>query len=336
MFKSKEKLATVLWFCLLLATPLVSADDTNTEKPEQDSAPADTDSSGLSDDAGGFIDESQKKISKSLIDLSQRVDSVFSSDRMMEESPGSYACLSLNAYLQEREVNDYYVDYCLKVDLPGTKRRWKFVLSSNEENDEDGRQTPGVPPVSPLPEQDTSGLAGFRYIAEETIFRHINFDIGVKTRWPPNPYVRARFRKTWVPDPWLFRITEHLYWFDDSGAGLLSRLDIERKLGEKWFGRSTSEADYKERIDEWYLSQSLGVYKKVAKRQALNLEVQLVATARDNTKVDYWVYRLRYRINVWRDWLFVEASPQVLYHRDKDFKSSVGLFLAMEAVFGNF
>ena len=321
----------------MLSVSPVIADDANeasAEKAVEAAGSTKTDSATETEDEESFIDESQKKISKSLIDLSQRVDAVFSNERVMEESIGSYACLSVNAFLQEQVENDYYVDYCLKVDLPGTKRRWKLVVSSSEENDEDRKPVPGVPPTSP--NEDTSGLAGFRYIAEESILRHINFDVGVKTSTPLNPYARARFRKTWVPDPWLFRLTEHLYWFDDSGVGLLSRLDIERKLGKEWFGRSTSEADYKERIDEWHLSQSLGAYKRVAKRQALNLEWQIVATTQENTKVDYWVYRLRYRINIWRDWLFLEASPQLLYHRDQDFKSSFGLFFSVEAVFGNF
>jgi hypothetical protein len=338
VYKSNQKSVLIWWFCFLLAAMPVFAVDvegTDNEEPVEDVVADNPDPATATEDEESFIDESQKKISKSLIDISHRVDSIFSSERMMEESPGSYACLSLNTFLQELVENDYYVDYCVKVDLPGTKKRWKFVLSSNE-NDEDGQQTPGTPTAPPLPNEDTSGLAGLRYIAEKSILRNIHFDVGVKTSTPLNPYTRARFRKTWLPDPWLFRLTEQLYWFNDTGAGLLSRFDIERKLSEKWFGRSTSEADYKERIDEWYLSQTFGVYRKVAKRQALNLEWQIIATDADNTKVNYYIYRLRWRINFWREWLFVEASPQILYDRERDFRSSLGLYLSVEAMFGNF
>jgi len=336
VYKTKEQTVLACWFCLLLSAWPVFADDAIDEEQVENPVSAETDPAIEAKEEESFIDSSQKVISKNLVDISHRVDAIFSSDRMMEESIGSYACLSLNTFLHERIENDYYVDYCLKVDLPGTKKRWKFVLLSNEQNEDDGKLTPGAPPTPPVPNEDTSGLAGFRYIADASILRHIHFDVGVKTSTPLNPYTRARFRKTWLPDPWLFRLTEHLYWFNDSGAGILSRLDIERKLGEKWFGRSTSEADYKERVDEWYLSQSFGVYKRVAKRQALNLEWQIVATAADNTKVNYYVYRIRWRINVWREWLFVEASPQILYDRERDFRSSLGVFLSVEAMFGNF
>jgi hypothetical protein len=74
----------------------------------------------------------------------------------------------------------------------------------------------------------------------------------------------------------------------------------------------------------------------VGNNQALNLEWQIVATDRDNTKVDYYVYRLRYRIKMWREWFFWEVSPQLLYDRERDFDAIAGLFLKAEIAFGDF
>ena len=283
-----------------------------------------------------FIDTSQRVISENLLNLSRRVDEFFSGSRMMEESEGSYACLSANVFFEESGQQDVYADYCLKFRLPGTQRRWKLVIASTEENYDEGKQKPGTEPIPPLPAEETTGLAGLRYIAEETVLRHINFDAGVRTSLPLNPFARARFRRTWTPDSWLLRLTENLYWYKEEGTGLLSRVDVERVLGTKWYFRSTSEGDYRWQPDEWRLLQSFGVYKRVGKNQALNLEWQIVATARDNTKVDYYVYRLRYRIKMWREWFFLEVSPQLLYDRERDFEALAGLFLKAEIAFGDF
>ena len=101
----------------------------------EDIEPIVEDTSAITNDIGStnpgddtFIDTSQRVISENLLSLSRRVDEFFSGSRMMEESEGSYACLSAHLFLEEGGEQDVYADYCLKIRLPGTKRRWKLLL----------------------------------------------------------------------------------------------------------------------------------------------------------------------------------------------------------------
>lgn len=284
-----------------------------------------------------MADLSHRMLSENLIDISKAIDGFFAGDRVLEESVGSYGCLSANLFYNEGGNIDTNGDFCLKIDLPRTKKRWKLVIASDKDDEEDQTLRQGAATVPAAEPQDTGTLAGFRYIAREEILKHINFDIGIKARTPVDPFARARFRRVWVPEPWLYRLTESVYWFKSTDGGVLSRFDAERSLAHDVYARLTTEADYKNAENRFHLRQTVGVYRRVGRGKALNLEWQLFATT-DNpgTKVQYYVYRARYRFNAWRDWFFVEVSPQILYQREHDFHARAGILFSVEAVFGNY
>jgi hypothetical protein len=289
------------------------------------------------DEKSSVADTSQRFLSRNLLDISRAIDMFFAGDRVMEESYGSYGCVRASIFYQEAGEVDTSGDVCLKVDLPNTKKRWKLVIISDKDDEDESVFDPGSETVPSVAAEESGTLAGFRYVAREEILRHTNFDIGIKSGTPVDPFVRARFRRVWVPEPWLFRLTESVYWFKSRHTGVLSRLDVERAFVHEFYVRLTTEADFRDAEDQFHLRQTFGVYRRVGKGRALNLEWQIYGTTNNpETRVEYYVYRARYRVNLWRDWFFVEVSPQLLYQRENDFKGDAGILFATEAVFGNY
>jgi hypothetical protein len=303
---------------------------------EVDSSPDSADQDVASKDS--LFDVSHKTISENIISLSHTVDSFFSNERYLEESSGSYGCIKASAYFSEGGEIDARASVCLKIDLPTTKKRWKLLLESDDRNDtesfsEDDQRTV-VADVQDEKNQGSSAV--FRYVAKDELLRYINFDIGVKARTPLDPFTRLRFRRTWVPDPWLFRLTESLYYFTSTAGGFLYRLDMERQIGTDWYLRMTFEADYRVPESQFNLAQNFGFYQSVKKGHALSWELTLVGVSQPNPRVDYYVYKFRYRINLWREWFFFEVSPQLVHERENNFRSVAGILFAAEAVFGNY
>lgn len=283
------------------------------------------------------FDKSRRVLSQNLITISRRIDAFFAGDRVLEESSGSYGCFNASLFFHEGGEIDSIRSACLKVDLPNTKKRWKLVITSDKDDDKDKEEIPGTETVESLATRDTGAFAGLRYIAQQEILNHSSFDIGIKAGTPVEPFARARFRRIWLPDAWLFRLTESLYWFKYSDRGVLSRWDMERKLSEKVHARITTEADYRDNEERFLLTQTIGVYREIKKGSALNVELQIYGTTDNpNTRVEFYVYRARYRFNLWRDWFFVEVSPQMLYQRETDFEADAGILFSAQAVFGNY
>ena len=337
-------------YAILIVFPLHADDELPAQQVVQDPSSNNTESTEpvpplkktqSAESAGSadksIFDVSHRVISENIIGLSRNVDSFFSNDRFLEESFGSYGCVRFNTVFSEGGEIETSADVCLKIDLPHTKKRWKLIFESEEVENVNDVLESNAPSLTGVDDQENkSSTALLRYVADQELLKYVSFDIGVKTRTPLDPFSRLRFRRTWVTDPWLFRLTESLYYFKSTEGGFLSRFDMERKFTHKWYARITTQADYRDTEKQFNLSQNFGFYRRVGKGKALSWELSLTGSSQPNPHVDYYVYRFRYRINIWRDWFFFEVSPHLLYQRETDFESEARLLFSAEAVFGNY
>jgi len=283
------------------------------------------------------IDTTHQVISDSLLKLSQSIDEYFSNERVIEEMKGTYGCLKTSVLFQQGGESDITRSACLKMDLPHTRKRWKLFIEGNNKTEE--INNPGSPldtTQTGTQGENTGSVAGISYVAKAEKKRYISSDIGVRSRLPLDPFWRLRFRRTWTSDNWLYRSTESLYYYKSIKGGLLSRLDFERPVSTSWYTRITTQADYRDEDSEFYWKQIFGLYRQVKKGHALSWELTLSGVTQPNARMDYFLYRFRYRINVWRDWLFFEVSPQLLHKSEDHFRQVAGILFAVEAAFGSY
>jgi len=285
----------------------------------------------------GTIESTQRAISKSILGFSKSIDEYFSNERVMEEATGSYGCIRLGFLYQEHGQIDSANSVCLKVDLPNTRKRWKLFIERNDSDSKNNNLNSSLPATGDVNSNTGTGSeAGVSYVAKDELLKNFSFDMGIRSRLPLDPFARLRYRRTWVPSNWLYRLTENLYYYKSIEGGLLSRLDFERHLSPSWYTRITSQADYRDQDSEFYLKQIFGAYREVKKGQAMSFEYIVSGFTQPSARVDYYMYRFRYRFNVWRDWFFVETSPQLLHTSENNFRQVAGILISLEAVFGNF
>lgn len=284
-----------------------------------------------------FVDASQKTLSNYIIGLSEGIDSFFGGDRNLENPKGSYGCITVALRFEERGNHDNKVSGCLKLSLPNTKDRFKLIISgsSEEENFDEENQDAGSETLASLATSEVSSSAAVRYVDESSPLKDISFDIGVKSGTPLDPFTRLRYRKTWVPQIWLFRFTENIYYFKSKGGGVLTRFDVERPFIEKQvYYRMTTEADFRDEDNQFYLKQGFSFYHKLADRYAIDYDLFYYGTSRPHTQLDSYLFRIRLRKNIYKDWLYLELRPQADFNREGRF-SAVGSFtISLEAQFG--
>jgi hypothetical protein len=48
------------------------------------------------------------------------------------------------------------------------------------------------------------------------------------------------------------------------------------------------------------------------------------------------VLSVRFRQRIWRDWLYYEVGPQLVFPREENFDATPGIFLRLEMLFGHY
>ena len=284
-----------------------------------------------------FVDVTQETLSGYIIRLSDRIDNFFGGDRNLENPKGSYGCITYDYKFEERGNHDNKISGCLKLSLPNTKDRFKLIISgsSDEEKIGEENQDAGTETLANLESSESTSSAAIRYISELSLLKDISSDLGVKGGTPMVPFARIRYRKTWVPGIWLYRFTESIYYFRSILGGVLTRLDIERPVFEKLlYYRMTTEADFRDKDNQFYLKQGFSFYHKLDERYALNYDLFYFGITRPHTQLDSYLFRIRLRKNIYKKWLYLELRPQVDFDRENDF-SAIGSFtVSFEALFG--
>ena len=70
-------------------------------------------------------------------------------------------------------------------------------------------------------------------------------------------------------------------------------------------------------------------------RTAANFELGAFAPSDRSLKLAVYSVTLRVRRQIYRDWLYLEVTPQILYQEANRFSATRSLMLQLEALFGD-
>lgn len=282
------------------------------------------------------IDRTHETWSQLVMDMGVWLDRLFGGEEFVPER-SSYVRLRTTALMREggSEVEPRLQ---ARITLPNTERRLSLMLEGEDE-DPFGRGVGGVQPDPPMllrSPGDRGFTAGLRYLSELWNAVDLDADAGIRLRSGlPDPFVRARVRRVVGLGSWELRPLQELYWREQKGAGARFQLLVQRSLGGPRLFRSISEVDWVHRERTTYYAQDLIFVHAFSRLNA----VQAVIGVRGEShpqRVESWFVNIGWRRNIYRDWLFAEVRPELLFERDADFQAEPRLFLTLEAYFGNF
>lgn len=277
------------------------------------------------------MDTSRNYLSGKLESWAKGLDSFFGDYRNYQESNDSVIKLDLTqvtGYLGEPKY-DYAIN--LKVSLPNTEKRMKFLIETNPEQ----RTTTGPTNIQALPSDKASTprsiAAALRYEKAEAERWHFSTDGGIQLAGlASTPFVRARLSLARPLGEWRLSVAQTAFWFGTIGAGESTLIDFERTLGEKLLFRASSNATWLNESQKFDLSQSFSFFHTWSERSALLYQFNVVGVNRPQAQVNDYVILMTCRYRFHREWVFLEISPQVHFPQVEAYQTSKLLSLRLE------
>ena len=310
------------------------------EAPQQQAPPAKTPAQVPSSET--YLDEPHDFLSRKLEEYARRLDDFFSEPNRAYDSTGSTVQIRAHVNLVDRGPDERKIDLRANVSLPNTEDRLKLILQRGLEaatqtaaerdirSAAQASQTlpPAVPP-------DNNYYLGLKAFVAETLHATFSVESGVKLARPLDPYVRLRVFRDFVFFPWAVRVSETPLWKYSEDSSAASEIAALRPLSEEWQLRLTSRATWRSTTTYFDLTQIVSLYYTPDKRTAYTLDFGAFAPSDRDVALSAYSISLRARRQIYRDWLYLEVTPQILYRETNRYRPENSVMLQLETLFGD-
>lgn len=298
-------------------------------------------------------DRYHDSLSRSIWISAEWIDSFFDDERFEAEENRTHIKWRLDTTVEEGEGVDLDTKARLRIALPRFEKRLSLVISGDP--DEDPRQgtlDDDIGDNQPENEPESNITASLWYSIVDTYNRNIAMRAGAQWRdSKPVLWLGPRYRQLWNLDLWVARHTWSLRWFSDVGFESKMRLDFERQLTKRFFFRQTTsynwnqEKDITVHLDDGSEEEttadnynqvgfSLSVFQPLNRLSILEYAAGVTFVDKPEYVLDNIVLLVRYRRQVWRDWLFVEVTPQMDFWHSDDYNALPSILFRIEGIFG--
>jgi hypothetical protein len=268
------------------------------------------------------------------------LDSLFGASHDFREED-LYGRLSLGTAWNRYEGVDPSLRFRLKTDLPNVSSRWNAFLGRVDEEDfirgtetrQDSAFRRGVNDG-----EEPEWLFGLGYRDRKPGESGWDYSIGVRLRFPPQPYVKAGYEKTWnVDERHHLRYRQTVFWRYNKGYGTTTSFDSARELSDdnilRWELIGTL-ADYTEGVD-WWAAHTW--YHRLAEQRGISLRSFARGRTEGEVGLTEYGFELSFRRQLDRKWLFLNIGPTLTWPRYREIEkrsASWGLAVLLEMDFG--
>ncbi|MDP2609174.1 MULTISPECIES: hypothetical protein [unclassified Oceanobacter] len=279
--------------------------------------------------SGEMVERSREWLANHLDNLSGGLDSFFvdtffSEDIFDDDVKGSRAKLSLYTRRELGDPVDYKFGISVNLELPHISERLNLLLESEEE---EAREADPLESI-----ENNNYSAALRFILQESERWKTNIDAGIRWGLPPDPFVRLRARRYSYFAEWEMKATQNFSYFASEGWGEYTSVQMNYPLNIEKLFRVNAKASYLLNDDYFKLSYSGGLYHELSQRAALGY----VAGASGDTEASASFYNysvsVRYRRQIYQDWVFAELAPELVWERDKDYETTPVIMFRIESV----
>lgn len=341
---------------LLLIFPLVAPCAEQTESPIQQPSPPDLQSPS-SDDQQQLLpqylqperlielpvallnsaDAPRDYLSGEIVDFAKNLDRFFGDERDYQERNQSVVQLAIDKMSGYGGDRKPVFSVRANLNLPSTEKRFHLMLESDPDQNiaSEPSQSQNVPIANQVNAPKSYGLA-LRYekMKEELIVSHLSADAGVKFQGLRiDPFVRARGSYSIPMDQWRFKAAQSVYWFNTTGLGETTQVDLEHFLSKPVLFRATSNLTWFKDKQSFDARQDLSFYHTLNERNALLYQASTIGVSNPQWQVSDYVLLAQYRYRLHRKWIFFEVSPQLHFPKERNYQSSPAINFRLEMLF---
>ncbi len=283
-------------------------------------------------DVMNVLDKPRDYLSDKFVGLVSDVDRFFGDERHYQEANDSVFQLDLTHISGYGGNNNFVLSGRAKLHLPVTEQRFHLLL----ETDPDKNVAEGQSPTPPITQTTTtqSIAAALRFAKAEKDRWQFSTDAGLKFHGiNASPFARTRASLSVPMDQWRGYVAQSLFWFDTTGIGENTHLDLDRSISGSLLFRASSNATWLKNMENFDLRQDLSLFQTLDERTALLYQASAVGVSKPYPQATDYILLLLYRYRLHHDWTFFELSPQLHFPKEKNFQSSPALTMRLEILF---
>lgn len=283
-------------------------------------------------------DAAHGRISAGVLATGRWIDSFFADPRVENEVGKTRVKLRFSLFAEEEATTEYDVQANVRLDLPVLEGKLHLLLAGDPEEDDDFQAITGREGAAPqLAAADDRVSASLRYFLVRTLYQNLSLRAGVRLRGgTPALFLEPRYRHLVDLDPWLFRFTQRFVGFTNGTVGARTTLDLERELRAPLFFRTTADGSWFSDEEGYFYSLGFFLYQPLSPRTVLVYSWANSFQTRPTDRLEEVVLSVRFRQQIWREWLFYEIDPQLSFPHEDDYQVTPGIFLRLEMLFGDY
>lgn len=262
------------------------------------------------------------------------LDAFFAGKQSQIHSNASFMRLRIGPTFGKSGSWDLTPDIKFKLNLPLTKSRFRFVLESDPDDGKSLVDKAAENIVGGANTERENATGAFRIISEAANDWILTNDLGVKIRWPPDPFVRTKAEKELkLSDGWSTEVLASAYWYQSDGVGANIVNNFDKQLTSSLFFRNTAEIRWTEEEDKFEFSETLSLYHSWDPKRVVRYRAGLLSETKPKPRaVDYYL-EATYRQKLYRNWLFYEIIPALTFPDDDEYKANPFITVKLEILF---
>ncbi|MDP1633856.1 MAG: hypothetical protein Q8L69_04140, partial [Gallionellaceae bacterium] len=306
-------LASRVSVCVMLMLPFMAGGEEFVGPPEQ--APP--------QDEQNAFDRPRDYLSGKYLDFITSIDRFFGDDRHYQESNDSVVQIDLIRVTGYGGENKFVWSGRAKVKLPIAEQKLHLIVETDPDKNVTVDPKKMQSPQLKQPSSPESYALALRLEKAEAERWHYSADGGIKLAGiNSRPFARARARMAVPVGLWRATLAETVFWFNTTGIGSTTQLDMERPISDPLLLRATSSATWLHDNQNFDMRQDISLIQALDDRSALLYQASVVGVSRPQAQVSDSVLLVLYRYRLHREWAFIELSPQLHFPRDRGYRAS--------------
>lgn len=283
----------------------------------------------------GVIDAGHARASAGVRGLGAWIDGFFSDDDYEAELNESWVRVRMDTFAEQFAGTSVDARARLHLKLPALDDRLRVEVLSAGEAEEDtasaGQPADSLPADLSLDSITAALSYFFRNDEQRSISARIGLDFD---GFDPNPFVGARYREqVELNDDWNFRFVQRVRYFTLDGLESRTVLGLDRALPGDMLFRWEIDGTWLEEQPEYFYGANFAVFQPLDEKSVVEYQI-LNSFQTHPHRLDQITLRFRYRRQVWREWLFLEAAPQLAMPRTGNYDPVPGFLFRVEMTFG--
>ncbi len=287
-------------------------------------------------DAGSsvLVDTTHRQVSALVLNSAQWIDTFFRNERTLSEGTATYLRLRMSSTSQEGELLKLNLRTRINLDLPLFDERVRLFFNADDDRfDPSQLAQEDQDVIEPLATEHEAS-AGLRYYLKSTLRNHISLNAGLRFRGAtPVIDLEPRFRHAETFNGWDLRFTQRFNLRTDDNYRATTRLDLERSW-RQFFLRTSVIGNWYKDEPGYYYGYHVSLFQPISRNRIVQYGWRNAFATRPTHVLTETRILVSYRQRIWKEWLFVEVSPQVALPRQDNYDPTLFFFLHVDVVFG--